>query len=113
MTTPPLVSPDSLVPRKRPRLNSENITASAKDFSHDEEYWYDDGNITIVAQGVGFRVYKGLLTAQSEVFCDLFSLACLTPDPHHNDGTDCPVVHVTDSPAEMRSLLEMLLDGRK
>ena len=114
MTTTPLVS--SEVPRKRPRLDyDDSMTASAADFSRDEEYWYDDGNITIIAQGVGFRIYKGLLAAQSEVFHDLFSLALPTPNPYREDGAvpeDCPVLHVTDSAAEMHSLLEMLLDGR-
>ena len=74
-----------------------------------------DGNVIIVAQGVGFRVYRGWLSMQSEVFRDMFN----TPQPVESDlkpeevSDDCPVVYVTDTALEMRSLLSVLLGGRQ
>ncbi|KAH9910894.1 uncharacterized protein B0H18DRAFT_831049, partial [Fomitopsis serialis] len=82
--------------------------------SRDGRFWYDDGNIIIIAQGIGFRVFKGLLAAESDVFRDMFTLAKPAPDLSRElVPDDCPVVHVTDTAAEIRSLLAMLLGGRQ
>ncbi|KAH9829562.1 uncharacterized protein C8Q71DRAFT_727995 [Rhodofomes roseus] len=97
--------------RKRPRTDSESSAASVgsdsskEPFSRDGRFWYEDGNIVVIAGNVGFRVYKGLLSAHSDVFRDMFSLPQPGPDP----VGDCPVVHVTDTAAELRSLLSVLL----
>lgn len=77
---------------------------------HDEELWYPDGNIILVARGVAFRVYRGWLAARSEVFKDLFSF----PQPKgpgicSNDG--CPIVAVYDSPEDLRYFLRALMFG--
>ena len=39
--------------------------------------WWEDGNIIIEAETTRFRVYKGLLVTQSEIFRDMF----LIPHP--------------------------------
>lgn len=70
----------------------------------DEEFWYSDGSIILVAGDVEFRIYKGLLADHSPVFRDMFSLpqppviASLTIDT-------CPVVHLSDSPYDLRHVL--------
>ncbi|KAH9829559.1 uncharacterized protein C8Q71DRAFT_400750 [Rhodofomes roseus] len=113
MDAPP--SPQPLEPtRKRPRSESEPTASLQHAFSRDERFWYEDGNVIIIAQGVGFRVFKGLLAADSEVFRDMLSLAKPAPDLSRESGLDdCPVVHVTDTAAEVRSLLAILLGGRR
>ena len=73
---------------------------------HDEELWLDDGNIILVAQDVGFRVYKGLLTKQSPVFQDLLGSKENRAD-EYMDGV--PVVRIFDSPYDLRHLLRVLL----
>lgn len=91
---------------KRQRVNDDTLDHGQ--FVKDETFWYDDGNIIVVAQSIGFRIYKGVLTAQSEFFGDLFSL----PQTHNAAESNvdaCPVVHVTDTPDELRSLLRALL----
>ncbi|EIW56925.1 uncharacterized protein TRAVEDRAFT_127403 [Trametes versicolor FP-101664 SS1] len=72
----------------------------------DEEFWYCDGSIILVAGDVEFRIYKGLLADHSPVFKDMFSL----PQPpvaasptRTNDP--CPVVHLSDSPDDLRHVL--------
>ncbi|KAL1938152.1 hypothetical protein VTO73DRAFT_11981 [Trametes versicolor] len=70
----------------------------------DEEFWYCDGSIILVAGDVEFRIYKGLLADHSPVFKDMFSLpqppatASPTNDP-------CPVVYLSDSPDDLRHVL--------
>lgn len=73
----------------------------------DEEFWYPDGSIILVAGDVEFRVYKGILAKHSPVFEDMFSL------PQPSDPTSsaspaqdvCPVVHLSDSPEDLRHVL--------
>ena len=42
--------------------------------SRDNDFWMEDGNVILVAQGVGFRLYKNLLADRSLVFADMLSL---------------------------------------
>ncbi|KAH9829568.1 uncharacterized protein C8Q71DRAFT_789897 [Rhodofomes roseus] len=119
MTTHPRSqSPDEPL-RKRLRTGSppsEPAPAEPKEaFSRDGIFWLDDGNVILLAQGVGFRVYKGWLSSQSEVFRDMFNLAKPAPGlSQESEVVDgCPVVHVTDTAAEVRSLLGVLFSGRQ
>lgn len=72
----------------------------------DGEFWLEGGNIVLIAQGIRFKVYKGLLTAQSPVFGDMFSAKSLRSDEQY-EGT--PVARLFDSPMELRHLLRVLL----
>ena len=76
------------------------------DIARDKDFWFDDGNIVLVAENVGFCIYKGLLSSQSPVFSGLFSGNSLTAD-ENVDGI--PVVRILDSPIELRHLLRVLL----
>lgn len=77
-----------------------------------EEFWYDDGNIVVVARDVGYRIYKGLLADCSPVLKNMFS----TPQTHaaSSSAADlthdvCPVVHVSDSPEDFRYILRFYM----
>ncbi|KAH9835468.1 uncharacterized protein C8Q71DRAFT_859090 [Rhodofomes roseus] len=78
-------------------------------FEHDDKFWYEDGNVILVAERVGFRVYKGLLAAQSDVLRELFSDSH-PADAQRIDGS--PVVYVPDRAEEVRSLLSVLVEGK-
>ncbi|KAL1938146.1 hypothetical protein VTO73DRAFT_11975 [Trametes versicolor] len=76
-----------------------NIEVSSR--KRDEEFWYEDGSIILVARDVEFRVFKGILAEHSPVFRDMFSL----PQPpttssisSSSEQDTCPVVHLLDSP---------------
>ncbi|TBU39732.1 hypothetical protein BD309DRAFT_969065 [Dichomitus squalens] len=72
----------------------------------DEEYWLEDGNIVLIAGETAFRVYRGLLSRQSGVFRDMFAAA----DPDVDATVEgCPVVHLSDSPEDLRALLQTLV----
>ena len=66
----------------------------------------DDGNIILITQQTGFRIFRGLLAAQSTVFADMFATASSQPD-ETLDG--CPVVHLSDSHLDLAHLLRILL----
>ncbi|KAI0742438.1 hypothetical protein C8Q80DRAFT_907174 [Daedaleopsis nitida] len=70
----------------------------------DPDFWFDDGTVALVARDVEFRVYKGILAEHSPVFADMFSL----PQSSAECGTRVPVVHLTDSPEDVRHVMRAL-----
>ena len=89
--------------------HDEDSRPELKLYSPDSQFWYPDGTIVIVAQNVGFRIYKGLLAEESDVFDNMFNNATPTPQPSQTEGSvppadGCPVVCVLDTAAEMRSI---------
>ncbi|KZT03493.1 uncharacterized protein LAESUDRAFT_761844 [Laetiporus sulphureus 93-53] len=81
----------------------------SKQIKCDEELWYSDGNIVLIAQNHAFRVYKGQLAQHSEVFSGLFSMQ----HTGEENMEDCPVVHLPDSANELRHLLRFIFYYRK
>ena len=67
----------------------------------DAEFWFEDGSVVLVAGGIAFKVYRGVLSDRSPVFKDMFSL----PQPPSSSPFDTPVVHLTDSPQDLRHIL--------
>ncbi|RPD58592.1 hypothetical protein L226DRAFT_511473 [Lentinus tigrinus ALCF2SS1-7] len=73
-------------------------------YERDEEFWFADGNFILVVRTTGFRLYMGLLSAQSSILRHL--LSHVAPDGG-SEGTQ--VVHIaTDSPRDWRYLLRRL-----
>ncbi|KAI0753681.1 hypothetical protein C8Q74DRAFT_330261 [Fomes fomentarius] len=81
----------------------------------DDEFWFYDGNIILVADNVKFRVYKGLLASRSGVFRDMFSLpqpsspTCTSIDKE----TGCPFTVLDDSPDTFRHILRVCMPPSK
>ncbi|KAF7320664.1 BTB domain-containing protein [Mycena chlorophos] len=70
--------------------------------------WFSDGNIVLVARGVGFKVHQGQLARHSEVFADVFSI----PQPPEQDLVEgCAWVELYDSPDDVLYFLSALYDG--
>ncbi|RDX48995.1 hypothetical protein OH76DRAFT_1556700 [Lentinus brumalis] len=98
-------------PRKRQRHDKSNGAEQGVEIVErirDEEFWFEDGSIILAARDVEFRVYKGLLANHSPVFKDMFSL----PQPPTSEGaleSPCPVVHLADSPEDVRCLLRVCM----
>lgn len=100
--------------RKRARLNGSNDDNEVVGYGRkrDEEFWYDDGNIILVARDVEFRIYRGLLADHSPVFRDMFSFP--VPPPESSSAADptgdaCPVVQLFDSPEDVRHILRFYM----
>ncbi|RDX48991.1 hypothetical protein OH76DRAFT_1351600 [Lentinus brumalis] len=107
--------------RKRARRDSDPEPSSrdppremgtdreAVDRERDQELWYEDGNISLVAGNTEFRVFKGILADHSPVFKDMFSLP-QPPNPTPTQPSEaCPVVYLTDYPEEVRHLLRVCI----
>ncbi|TCD70994.1 hypothetical protein EIP91_000492 [Steccherinum ochraceum] len=73
-----------------------------------ETLWFEDGNIILVADGIGFKLYKGILTRHSPLFNSMFTL----PQPNDSPTVDgCMVVIVHDPPDELEEFLLALYDS--
>ncbi|KAJ7154360.1 hypothetical protein C8R43DRAFT_1066365 [Mycena crocata] len=71
------------------------------------QLWFEDGNIVIQAGNSQFRVFRGILAAQSPVFKDMFSL----PQPADSEAVDgCPVVRLHDSKEDLTVFLRAIFD---
>ncbi|KAI0334218.1 hypothetical protein GY45DRAFT_1318692 [Cubamyces sp. BRFM 1775] len=90
----------------------------------DDELWFEDGNLIIVAGGVGFRVYEGPLLLHSEVIRNMVSM----PAPNSSDAADDAVrkgpgivlawipvhsVEFHDPPADVKYFLRTFTPGRQ
>ncbi|KAF7972123.1 hypothetical protein HWV62_18842 [Athelia sp. TMB] len=72
--------------------------------------WFEDGNIVLETEGKQFKVYKGILAANSPIFKDLFALA----QPSGNEEVDgCPLVQLSDSALDLGWVLEALHDSER
>ncbi|GBE89324.1 hypothetical protein SCP_1503320 [Sparassis crispa] len=80
--------------------------SDTSDPQQDAEFWFEDGSIVLIAQDIAFRVHRGVLSRHSEVFRDLLKVP-----GKQEEKFGCPFVHLSDSPADLRSLLRVLYDG--
>ncbi|KAI1795311.1 hypothetical protein LXA43DRAFT_37645 [Ganoderma leucocontextum] len=100
-------------PAKRTRLSddpssssSSSSSTSKSQFNRHAEFWFDDGNIVLVARSVAFRIYRGLLASQSTVFSDMFASSSSSADETFEG---CPIVQLSESPQDLAHLLRVLL----
>ncbi|KAI1792557.1 hypothetical protein LXA43DRAFT_1093523 [Ganoderma leucocontextum] len=102
-------------PSKRARISSEGDGAAdgppapLDDLKHDEEFWLEDGNIVLIARNTAFRIYRGLLAAQSSIFADMFTAALSSKAGETYEGCPAAVVHLSESPEDLRHILRVLL----
>jgi hypothetical protein len=89
------------------------------DESRDEELYFEDGSIVISAKDadgnlVYFRVHKSVLSKQSTVFKDMFSLP-RPPSPASEVNTydSLPLVHVHDDAKQFKQFLQAIYDPRR
>ncbi|KAI0061694.1 hypothetical protein BV25DRAFT_1907920 [Artomyces pyxidatus] len=82
--------------------------------------WFEDGNIILFIDGeeandpessIAFKVHRGVLSRQSEVFQTMFDI----PPPTSGDEIEmldgCPMVRMYDIPIELSNLIKALYDG--
>ncbi|KAF7972135.1 hypothetical protein HWV62_18866 [Athelia sp. TMB] len=103
-------SPISQLAAKRPRSDS-----AANESLPSPEYirsapWFEDGNVILEVERVRFKVYMGILAANSVIFRDMFAVARADKG---DDVEGCPVVHLEDNPKQLAYVLDALHDSRK
>ncbi|KAH8823246.1 hypothetical protein DL96DRAFT_1502436 [Flagelloscypha sp. PMI_526] len=73
--------------------------------------WYEDGGIVLRAGNRLFRVYRGILIQQCEVFKDMFTV--VQPSVSEEDMYDgCPLILLQDDVDEMEWFLKAIFDSR-
>jgi hypothetical protein len=99
------------------RLSGLSTAAMAPDVPDETvrstDVWYDDGTLVIRAENTLFRVYRGILASQSDIFKDMLSV----PQPSGTDADaetieDCVVVRVQDTAGDMTRFLRALHETR-
>lgn len=71
--------------------------------------WFEDGNVVLEAQSTIFKVYKGLLSQESEVFKSMFTLPQPSSGPSElYDG--CPLVVLQDSAADIQVFIQAIFN---
>ncbi|RPD76889.1 hypothetical protein L226DRAFT_353870 [Lentinus tigrinus ALCF2SS1-7] len=98
----------------RPASPSPPAQDDACSVQRDEELWFSDGNLILLARNFEFRVYQGPLITHSPIFKDMLSLP--QPDDAHKreqkEGSSCATVHLSDSPEDLRHFLQVFTSGR-
>lgn len=93
-------------PLNRPPQDAPGVLPSSN-FTASEDIWFEDGNIVLVCESIGFRVYKGILSSQSKVLRDMFSIG----NPSGDDTFDgCAIVHLSDSAHDFFHFLKTFHD---
>ena len=89
-----------------------NYMTEGQPLKRDEELWFEDGNLILIASDVEFRIYKGPLISQSLIFKDMLSLPQPPPSNTRSNqdtsSTSCAIVHLQgDSIPDLRHFLRM------
>jgi hypothetical protein len=69
------------------------------------DVWFEDGTVVLQAEDTVFRVYRGILSANSPVFNDMFTI----PQPLEVPEIEgCAVIQLYDSPTDLRHFLKAI-----
>ena len=73
---------------------------------HHPTFFFDDGNVILIAHGVAFRVFCSLLTKASSVFRKLLEPSARPPDASTYQG--CPVIWLPHERGEVEVMLSRI-----
>ncbi|KAI0070333.1 hypothetical protein K474DRAFT_1608890 [Panus rudis PR-1116 ss-1] len=108
--TPPTSRPSSPRDKRRQSLPRQSVQAAADDkLIRPGQPWLEDGNIILIAQNTSFRVHRSVLSRQSDVFKDMFSVPGL--EDHSEKMHDIPIVYLSDNASEVSVFLSAIYDG--
>ncbi|KAJ6545173.1 hypothetical protein B0H19DRAFT_1307568 [Mycena capillaripes] len=74
-----------------------------------EELWFADASLVFQAENSLFRVYSGILAAQSSVFRDMLSFP--QPDPPESEFDGCPRIVLHDRAVDATSFFRAIYDS--
>ena len=89
----------ALIPR------AKTIEGAQERREMDAEFRYEDGTVILFVHNIEICVDKGVLAQHPLFFHDVFSLR----KPRNPDGNPCPIVRLTDSPKDVRYVLQAYL----
>ena len=101
-------------------FNSVGVQTESS-LKHDDELWFANGNLVLIARDVEFRIWKTPLIRHSPVFRDMLSLPQDAPSSSTSSnetsttvasGAAPAVVHLSDSPEDLRHFLRAFFPGK-
>ena len=110
LITPPPSRGEATPSLSRPSISEEPSNGISQP-RYDEEFWFEDGNLTLISHDVEFRVYRGPLMAKSRVLATLITEAMLSPASAAAPCCHQTVLNVSESPSEVRHFLRALVPG--
>ena len=81
-------------------------TESRESIQRHSDLWFDDGNITLIADNLAFRVHKSQLARRSPVFKEWFAKATF-----RKYASGCEYTKVDHSEEDMEVFLDALYNG--
>lgn len=86
------------------------MTADPRRRSDEPSCWFDDGNIVLQAEQTLFKVYKGILSRESEVFKTMISLPRFATLLESEKYEDSQLVILPDQAEDVATLLRAIND---
>ncbi len=94
-----------------PIIIPHTAATSPNAIERDQDLWFEDGNIVVVAQRTAFRFHRGALSRHSQIFRHLFTVPQPTPSDAVESIDGCTAIHVSDTPSDFKYLLCAVYDG--
>lgn len=97
-------------PSKRARSadDDDDRDEGSLDLQEDPDLWFDDGNILIICEQITFRVHRSILSLNSQIFKDMFTLN----EQLETESTAPSPVHLLDAGQDVRHFLKALYNRR-
>ncbi|KAJ6616627.1 hypothetical protein B0H10DRAFT_1799065 [Mycena sp. CBHHK59/15] len=91
-----------------PRGSDESLPSSTQ-VKRSPDIWFEDGTIILEAECTQFKVFKGILAANSTVFNDMLVIGSFPDISEMVEG--CPVVRVYDTALDLMHFLKAIHHG--
>jgi len=74
-----------------------------------KDVWFEDGNVILQAESTVFKVFRGILSTNSPIFADMFTV----PQPMTDNETfeSCPLIQLFDSAEDVKHFLKAIHDA--
>ncbi|KAJ7633425.1 hypothetical protein DFH06DRAFT_1004367 [Mycena polygramma] len=89
-----------------PEASTSDLSHSTLGVERSPDVWFEDGTIILEAECTQFKVFKGILAANSTVFNDMLVVGSIPDTNEMVQG--CPVVHVYDTALDLKHFLKAL-----
>ena len=77
-------------------------------FTRDADFWFEDGNVVIIADRTAFRIHQSILRRHTDLIADHLEINSRWRDDADEDYV---VVRVSDSAKSFKGLLRLLYPG--
>jgi hypothetical protein len=88
--------------------NSLGVLEGRSQWTRHGRYYFEDGNVVLLAESTLFRVHRSVMALHSEIFEDMFSM----PQPATVSTVDgVPLLRLSDTEKQVSWMLETFYEG--